>query len=83
MHTSTHIRPPIAKRDTGVVNFPGGYAWRPRDHRAGFFVVCKSDLPLLTLAVCDDHGALQAVPSYALFGGGTVKPAAYFPEGTH
>lgn len=64
------------------VTFQGGHAWRARDERAGRFVVHVYHQPHFELAVCDDFGQLQRVPSYSVLGA-TVLPAACFPEGTH
>lgn len=84
MHTTpaTATRP-TTRRCSGVIHFPGGFAWPARDHRVGRFVVCHHGQPFLTLAVCDDFGTLQPVPSWSLADGGTVKPAADFAEGQH
>ncbi len=83
MPTTAPASRPSARRVTGVIHFPGGFAWPARDDRPGNYVVCTHGQPLLTLAVCDDFGALVPVPYRSFFEGGTVRPAIEHAEGTH
>lgn len=66
----------------GMVSFSTGFAWLPREDRTGRYVLAVHDEPL-AIAVCDDFGELRLVPCCSGFGGGTVAPTAYFPEGVH